>query len=72
MPEEAENPNAGIWQQILSESTTAEGVSIDGRSVIILGWLMDSSLQLTEYSSTNPKKRKQEKETVVKHHSYQN
>lgn len=38
MPEEvSDNPNAGIWQQILSESTTAEGVSIEGRSVIVLG-----------------------------------
>ena len=37
MSNEEENPNAGIWQQILSESTTAEGVSIDGRAVVVLG-----------------------------------
>jgi len=37
MTDEKENPNAGIWQKILSESTTAEGVSIDGRSIVVLG-----------------------------------
>merc|ERR1711879_122500 len=34
---EETSEHAGIWQQILSESTTAEGVSIDGRSIVVLG-----------------------------------
>ena len=39
MAEVADNEHAGIWQDILSQSTTAEGVSIEGRTVVVLGTL---------------------------------
>jgi len=32
-----DEPHQGIWQRILSETTTSEAVSIDGRSLLVLG-----------------------------------